>query len=383
MDGRWITAWSIAQCGIELIAPKTQGRTIRIDITENISGSKIRVKTSNRYGKKSVEIGGLCIRLENRTSIPILFDGKKELLLLPGQSRMSDPVDATIQAGETITASIYYPAHQGKPVCGNFDQKTAHSVKGNFSDTEDFIIQPYRQPLPKVFGVYIPEPLTILEGIDVFTEEKAAGIVAFGDSITQMGFWVNPLRVRLYRDYPGKVALLNRGISGNRMLRDGFRMFKRMFGEAGVKRMAWDVFELSGISSVILALGINDIAQPFASKRPPDQSEICSFDDLIEGYKKIVNTCHDRDFKVIGCTITPFGGNKGFKPETESLRTSVNQWILQSGVFDKTMDYACWVADPERPSFLHREYDLGDHLHPNEKGGKAIANRIPSHLIME
>jgi lysophospholipase L1-like esterase len=55
----------------------------------------------------------------------------------------------------------------------------------------------------------------------------------------------------------------------------------------------------------------------------------------------------------------------------------VNDWILKSGAFDKTVDFAGMVADSAVKSQLARQYDGGDHLHPNVAGYQAMANGFP------
>lgn len=46
-------------------------------------------------------------------------------------------------------------------------------------------------------------------------------------------------------------------------------------------------------------------------------------------------------------------------------REAVNNWI-RKGDFDAVIDFDAAVRDPDRPTRLRAEYDVGDHLHPND-----------------
>lgn len=49
---------------------------------------------------------------------------------------------------------------------------------------------------------------------------------------------------------------------------------------------------------------------------------------------------------------------------------------MTSHAFDGVIDFATAVADPANPQMLLPAYNSGDHLHPNDAGGQAMANAI-------
>jgi lysophospholipase L1-like esterase len=61
----------------------------------------------------------------------------------------------------------------------------------------------------------------------------------------------------------------------------------------------------------------------------------------------------------------------------------VNRWILSSGAFDGTIDFAGSVADPRDPIRLNPAYDSGDHLHPNDAGYRSVADAIDLTKLLE
>ena len=60
----------------------------------------------------------------------------------------------------------------------------------------------------------------------------------------------------------------------------------------------------------------------------------------------------------------------------EEARQTVNQWIRSSGEYDAIIDFDQVLRDPSNPTQLRREYDSGDHLHPNDEGYRKMAEAI-------
>ena len=86
------------------------------------------------------------------------------------------------------------------------------------------------------------------------------------------------------------------GIGGNRVLRDGS-------GASALARLDRDVLSQSGVKWLMLLEGINDIGR---EARVP--AEAVTADELIAAYKQIIERAHTHGIKVIGCTLTPYGG---------------------------------------------------------------------------
>jgi lysophospholipase L1-like esterase len=80
--------------------------------------------------------------------------------------------------------------------------------------------------------------------------------------------------------------------------------------------------------------------------------------------------------RIIGATMTPFGGAPPFTPEKEAIRQAVNAWIRTSGAFDGTVDFDALTRDPAQPDRLRPDYDGGDHVHLSDKGYSAMAAAI-------
>lgn len=211
-------------------------------------------------------------------------------------------------------------------------------------------------------------------------------IAAFGDAITAMNLWVPDLRRRI-QETADAVALLNLGISGNRLLRDTSFAKQpghgQLFGRSGLKRLEWDVLEAPGVSTMLLALGGNDIAQPGGNPASsPPAAERCTEKEFIEGCREVIRRCHEKEIRVIGCTITPFGGYLTADAEAMKIRREINRWIQQSGEFDGVVDFAGAIAAPGNPDFMLAALDSGDHLHPSAAGGNAMAECVDLNMLL-
>lgn len=92
--------------------------------------------------------------------------------------------------------------------------------------------------------------------------------------------------------------------------------------------------------------------------------------------RQLAERAHTHGIRVIGCTLTPYGGGDFFSDMAESFRQSVNRWIRTSGTFDAVVDFDAVARDPNDPTRMRAEFDAGDHLHPNDAGYKAMADTI-------
>jgi lysophospholipase L1-like esterase len=118
--------------------------------------------------------------------------------------------------------------------------------------------------------------------------------------------------------------------------------------------------------------GVNDIGR--GKNVPADR---VTTEDLIAGYRQIIDRAHAHGIKVIGCTLTP---NEGYAlywtDEGEKVRVAVNQWVRTSRAFDAIVDFDKATRDPSDPRRLAPHLDSGDHLHPSDAGYKAMADAI-------
>src|SRR6185437_2577435 len=159
------------------------------------------------------------------------------------------------------------------------------------------------------------------------------------------------------------IAVVNEGISGNQVLRDGA-------GVSALARLDRDVLTEPGVRWIVLLEGINDINIHGQITGPG----AVTADDLIEGYKQIIARAHMDNIKVVGATLTPDGGLWLAGAVGEATRQKVNDWIKTSGAFDALVDFDAVIHDKADPIRMRSDFDSDDHIHPNDLGNAAMAN---------
>ena len=217
----------------------------------------------------------------------------------------------------------------------------------------------------------------LIARVEVAAPAGTGAIVAFGDSITDgarsttdmNARWPDHLARRLAARRGRAVAVLNAGISGNRVLGDGA-------GVSALARFDKDVLMQTGVTHVIIMEGINDIGIARSNPSP-------SAADLIAAHKQLIERARARGLKVYGATLTPFEGAGYFTAEGEAKRQALNEWIRTSGAYDAVIDFDKVTRDPAAPSKFLPAYDSGDHLHPGDAGYKAMGEAVDLALFAE
>ena len=383
LTNSWISTWTASPQSPRGVIPASfSSRTIRQIVRVSIGGNKVRIRLSNEFGTKPVLIGAASVGLSGgRPDIaagslrPLTFGGSKSVILLPGAPAVSDPVELNVAPLSDVAVSLYLPAATELGTVHQVGLQTAFaSAAGDFTASSEF-------PAVDKFANRF-----FLTGIMVEPGAPARAIVTFGDSITDgtnstvdtNSRWPDVLARRL-KDAGASVAVLNQGISGNRVLSDGA-------GISALARFERDVLGQPAVSHVVIFLGINDIGFPGTAIET--NGIVRTADEIIAGYKQLIERAHLRSIKVIGSPLTPFedalagGPNRGyFTPEKEAKRQAVNTWIRTSGAFDGIIDFERVIADPAHPASIAAAYDSGDHLHPNDAGYRAMGESIDLKLF--
>jgi lysophospholipase L1-like esterase len=338
-------------------------------VHSSIGGRKVRVELANAFGKSVVSIGNAHVALatagggiDSHTDQQLTFSGSKAIDLTPGSILVSDPIDLDIQPMSDLAISIFVVKDAETPTNHTLGLHTAYISKG---DT--------------VASASMPEPTTTtaylwLRSVDVVAGAGDFGIACLGDSITD-GFqttvdanqaWPTLLAKRLSERKGGpRVAVLNQGISGNQVLRDGA-------GVSALARFDRDVLSEPGVRWVILLEGINDIN---LHGQITGAGGLVA-EDLIVGYRQLIDRAHMQNIKIAGATLTPDAGVWLAGPVGEATRQKVNQWIRTSGAFDAVIDFDKATRDASDPTRLQKEFDSDDHIHPNDRGNAAMANAV-------
>jgi lysophospholipase L1-like esterase len=389
-SAHWVAAWATALQPIpqraELPplyrAPEVAGRTVRQIIYPTLSGTSARIHLSNEYGKTPLVIEDLRIARSaggtagaGRESARVTFGGRSEVSIPPGGELDSDPVSIEIAEGAPYAISAFMGPEQ-RIVAWHRVSSQVNYVSAPGNHTADASAEAFRGRFTQYVWV---------TSLSVEAAPATATVAAIGDSITdgmrsslnQNRRWPDALARRLAETGDRSTAIVNLGISGNRLLSDS-----ACYGDALARRFDRDVLRRPGVKTAILLIGINDIN--FAAM-PPRNGLDCdaphtsvSAADLIAGYQRIIAAARHGGVKVFGATLTP----ASLPPERESIRVAVNQWIRTSHAFDGVVDFDAALRDRAQPDRLQRAFDSGDHIHPSDAGYTAMAAAVPMDALV-
>ena len=311
--------------------------------------------------------------VEPGTDRVLTFAGSAEVTIPAGAEIWSDPVDFRATPGSRLAVSLYLPVAPLRQTSHPGARATSFLVHGDRTAAVDL---PDAQSIQHWF---------FLSGVDVLAPSSpspgAGAVVALGDSITDGhgttldgdNRWPDLLAARL-REVPsgGGTGVLNLGIGGNRVLQDGL-------GPNALARFDRDVLAQSGVRTVIVFEGVNDLGvlTRDAPATPARHAQMVR--DLELAYAQMIEAGHTHGLKILAATITPYGGSAYYHPgpESEADRQQVNAWIRAPGHFDGVIDFDAALRDPARPDHLLAAYDSGDGLHPSLAGYQALAAAVP------
>jgi len=337
----------------------------------SIGGSRVRVEISNAYGSAPLLVGAAHVALAVKggavvatSDRALTFGGKPSFSIPPGALAVSDPVNLTVPKLGDLAVSVYFPADTGPFTMHSTGLHTTYILSGDATGAAGFA------DVPTTRSWYF------LSSVEVAAPADTGLIVAFGDSITDGATstvdadasWPSRLAARLQTNpATANLAIVNQGISGNRVLREGT-------ATNALARFDRDVLSQAGVKWVMILEGINDIGQGARAGATPENA--VTADDLIQGMKQLIDRAHMRGIKVAGCTLTPYAGAAYYSDKGEEIRTAYNQWIRTGGAFDAVVDFDKATRDPANPKQIRADYNITDHLHPNDAGYKAMADAV-------
>jgi lysophospholipase L1-like esterase len=374
-QGTRVSAWSPS---MTTGGPSFSNQTIRMVVHSSVAGSGVRITLSNRYSPSPLDIDAVDVAVQasggeaaRGTTRNVAFGGSTQVTIPAGEEAVSDVIPISVSAGENLLVSLYVPGTTDTSTWHSDAFDTTYIASGNHTGDDG----------ADAFGTTTTS-WYYLAGMDVVSPNAKGTVVAFGDSITD-GYhsstgtytrWPDFLGRRL-EDEPGpqKLSVVDAGIGGNRVLTDVPNLWQ---GVSALKRFGHDALGQPGVKDVILFEGINDIG----NNAGPDGAPLTA-QDLIDGYRTLIDEAHAAHVDVIGATLMPDEGNGYYTPDAEELRQDVNQWIRTSGAFDGVIDFDRTMRDPANPTALNPAYDSGDHIHPNDAGMKAMADAIDLRLL--
>jgi len=396
LTGRWVGIWTAAPQRAEpadlppppftrdgLVLPDS---TLRQTIRVSAGARRIRLRISNTFGAADLGVARVGVArpgggragvstVEPGTSRAVTFAGRPGVVVAAGDHEASDPVDFPVAAGASVTVTMYLAG--GQQAAGGV---TAHpgSRTTSYLTAGDHVTDPRLARAVPVDHWYL---IDAVEACPPAGQRVAAAVI-LGDSLTDgrgsttngNDRWPDQLldRLRAQGNADG-IALLNQGIGGNRVLRDGL-------GPAVLARVDRDGLAVAGVRWLVVFAGVNDIGTADATRAA--QRTVAA--DLCAAYERIAAKARAAGIWACGATLTPFGGSDPYDDpggHREAARQAVNGWIRAGRGFDAVLDFDQAVRDPRAPARLRAAVDSGDHLHLNPAGNRALAEAVPPGLF--
>ncbi len=378
----WVPTWyaSPEPSGVDA---RIKDKTLRQIVRVSAGGTSVRLRLSNAYGTAPLKLADIRVakrisgsRIDPASDTAITFNGHTTTTIAPGAYVLSDPLPMKVPADSDLSISLYVPEEAPLATVHDIQRGALYVADGRASSAAQ---------MPEIkTDIGIGGAFPWLAEIEVSGSDMPSALFTFGDSITD-GYGITPDQGRTWPELLSRrlheaginLSVANAGLSGNRLLHHG--TWAR-FGDGGLSRFDRDVLAQPNVSSVIVLIGINDLGHA----QGPGSEGFVSADDLIDGLSQTATRAHERGLKIYAATLTPFIGTvfkDYYSDEKESRRQAINKWIRHQTTFDGIIDFDKAVEDPAMPGHLRANYDVGDHLHPNDAGAAAMAAAIPLGLF--
>jgi lysophospholipase L1-like esterase len=362
--------------------------TLRQTVRVSIGGRRIRLRFANTFGGADLPITAVTVArpaggragaeaIVRGSARPLTFGGRPGTDIPVGAEAVSDPLYFDVLPGANLTVTVYLSRGIASSAL------TSHPG----SRTTTCLIAGDRIGDTRLPGAATVDHWYFLNGVEVWSARATSAVALLGESLTD-GYgsttdgndrWPDRLLTRLAPGPGGSgdggaadVAIVNEAAGGNRVLHEGV-------GPSGLSRLDRDVLAQPGVRWLVVFEGVNDIGRSGGTRAGARQVA----DGLISAYQRIVARAHARGIRVYGATITPFQGSlfDDAAGVHESARQAVNAWIRGTGHFDAVVDFDRAARDPGHPHRIRPAYDLGDHLHLNPAGYRALADAFPLRLL--
>lgn len=376
----WKTTWAYLPIDYNTIIGEIENLTQKFSCNNNLDGEGLKIKFTNKFGKKTIRCKSIFVGCGNGKLFEVMKNGKSEIELRPGEEYYSDIIELQVTAGSQIHVFMY------------FEEKTVFESASSTWSAKSWKTTYHKGPISIYnettaeegvnyfdylkLDVHKPTIAIGLSEIKVFTSATVKTIAAFGDSLTHLSHYFDPLLELLCKEYPGKVSVYNCGIGGNRLLHDAAYLPNvpgngKYHGRAGIQRFEEDIFAAKSPDLVIMVQGGNDLLQPSWFNAWNENIEL---EDYIAGMSRVIEIVHQHSCKIIIGTITPFRNDDLMViPKAEKLRKKINQWIRCQQLADGFVDFDNAIRDSKNDEYIKEKYHLGDYLHPSDEGGMKMA----------
>lgn len=384
---KWKSIWSYLPIEYGTLLGTIGNITQRTVLKNYLNGDKVKLQFSNVFSDEELVLEKVTISIrkpdsnEVEDTAVVTYQGDTKIRIPAGAEFYSDVVSFRVRTGQEIVISVYVKdttdvktvaSYWSAQICHTIYQQGGDHTADALAGVEGSEVYPYVKS--DLAGASV---VMGFRSLYVETADDVQTIALFGDSITHMSYFSDELIKKINDKFPGKYAFINRGIGGNRLLRDPFYLESMpnggsLAGKAGITRFEKDIYT-DEIPEIVLALeGVNDLMHPHLFG---NTHEMVDGDDLAGGLQKLIDISHRKGSKFYAGTVMPYYSEVcAATEESEPARYSYNEWIRTKAKADGVMDYAAVLTDETNPLLMKKGTNIGDGLHPNELGGSIMAD---------
>ena len=400
---KWVTCWgtSLVNGSISLSSLALQdvilaGSTLRTVLTVTTGGTHLQFVFSNQYGAADVTIGEASVALtgssalgiQDGTQTPITFDDKASVVIPKGQRVVSDIIPFPTDALQSISISLYFP-------------NLTYMSSVGLSNGRTFMVRNPLSTSSKVNNVALTganevelqantityHTIPFLERIDTLSEDaKACAAVFIGDSTLVNDTYLYYAK-RIASAGVSNISVVNEAIIGNKLLSNGTGLAGNLYGPAMIDRFQRDVLGIKGVKYCFVKIGLNDILHQFSKSMGADTPKYTA-NDIIAGYRSLVNMCHSNGIKIYFFTKSPWKGYErnflggpdiSWNQAAQDMCDELTEWVKTNNVADGYIDCSP-LADPSDPVSLCPSF-TPDGAHLTDIGSIAMADLIPLEYV--
>ena len=388
--GSWAAAWGSAMLAQPLPQPGAnpvpqpwrqpmRDVSLRQVVRVSAAGPALRVRISNAFGDEPLALGSASVArvaaldppaLNPATLTPLRFAGRRDVVVPARAEVWSDPVELALPELADIAVQLHVQAGPAQASVHPGSRMRSWAVAGNRANAADW---------PEAVA---QEGWWHLAAVDVRVAKPLPVLVATGDSITD-GYgvpsgsyqrWTDVLSRRLAAE-TREVAVVNTGIGGGRLLREGL-------GPSLVSRFERDVLARSGATHAVVLIGVNDLGVSHRGRATTAESRAALLAELKAGFADLAQRARAKGVCLIGSTVMPYAGSDYYAPkaENEADRQALNAWMREPGRFDGLVDFDALMRDPAKSTHLRADVD-NDGLHPSLAGYRVMAEAFPVEVL--
>ena len=385
---KWVPSWRYMPIDYNCELGVFENITQTSCFTNNLNGSKVKLRFNNLGSTSPMYIEHVVFASRNRENgklspkTAVTLGGNEKIIVPPNSEAYSDDILHPVCCEEDFIITMYFKEKTSvSNVCITWAAHSWQSVHqtGDFTETEalGFTVKPQLVP-GLAADAYSNQFVVGLSDISVYTDDDPKLIALFGDSITHMSYFSDPLTTMLYNRFPGKCSVINGGISGNRIQKTfpaaeflpggGSR-----FGIAGTERFLHDLYSDADPDIVFILEGINDCSHSIVF----GESDVPEAADIFAALTKVAAMAKEKGSTVYVSTLTPFGSfGMPWRDRVEAIRNEFNKLIREGHVGDDIIDLDAILCDPDSPDRMQAGMDMGDGVHPGWAGGTKMAKAV-------